>query len=490
MTMNCFSRGARRPNRTSFFRQLTLLAALISGGLGAGVSRADSSTMDVFYSLSTSATSSTLLKASDGNFYGTTWAGGDFFLGSVFRLTPAGEYTTIYSFTGGSQGCNPNTDSSLVQAANGNFYGTTNNSGQAADSGVAFRLGTDGSYTVLHAFDNSTEGSSDLGPLVAGKDGNLYGANNKGGQFNVGTLYKMTPAGAVTVLHHFGSSATDGALPSGSLILASDGNFYGTTLLAQSSIDYGTVFKLTAGGRYSVLVSNPSIGCYPEQIVDGKNGALYGVSACGGGPYSQGTVFRVTTKGRITVLHQMLEGFDPVSPETLVLGDDGNLYGASPYLGTGNIGAIFRVSPSGQYSTIYNFEPGEALDGNGVIQAALTPDGSGHLYGSTEHGGSADEGSFFRLTSATNPPTASLTVSAHTVRPGAMLNITWGYANTANCALTTPMGSTPLTATSGTTSEAAPSPSMATAYVYEITCSNPDHSSTSAFGAVTVKVPK
>jgi uncharacterized repeat protein (TIGR03803 family) len=181
-----------------------------------------------------------LLQGSDGNFYGTTALGGTSGQGTVFKITPTGVETVLYSFTGGT------TDAShpyagLIQGGDGNFYGTTSNGGTSGQ-GTVFKITPIGVETVLYSFAGGFVGVADGGgpstALIQGSDGNFYGTPG-GGIGNNGTLFKVTPTGIETVLYYFtGGAAVN--IP-GALIQGVDGEFYGTTEYGGSS-SLGTVF--------------------------------------------------------------------------------------------------------------------------------------------------------------------------------------------------------------------------------------------------------
>jgi len=199
---------------------------------------------------------SSLVEADDGNFYGTTSAGGASYYygyGTVFKITPQGVLTTLYSFCSTlncADGSYPY--AGLVQDSHGMFYGTTEYGGTGSCSlgcGTVFRITKEGVLTTLHSFDG-TDGEAPYSKLALGSDGNLYGTTSAGGFYNWGTIFEITPSGVLTTLHTF--SQTDGSLPIGGLTQATNGLFYGLTAgggtsTACSGGGCGTAYRLSVG---------------------------------------------------------------------------------------------------------------------------------------------------------------------------------------------------------------------------------------------------
>jgi uncharacterized repeat protein (TIGR03803 family) len=181
-----------------------------------------------------------LTQGTDGNFYGTTYEGGTSDDGTVFKITPAGAETVLYSFTAGTDG--QYVDAGLIQGADGNFYGTTFQGGTNND-GTVFKITTAGVETVLWSFGSGTDGEHPEAGLIQGADGNFYGTTVNGGQHGSGTVFEITSAGVETVRGSFGNGTDgNGVSPRAGLIQGADGNFYGTTY-AGGANGYGTVFE-------------------------------------------------------------------------------------------------------------------------------------------------------------------------------------------------------------------------------------------------------
>jgi uncharacterized repeat protein (TIGR03803 family) len=181
-----------------------------------------------------------LIMDAKGNLYGTTSAGGDANVngGVVFKLTPRGKETVLHTFTGNPDGAAP--FDGLIQDAAGNFYGTTEYAG-AAGAGVVFKMTPAGHETVLYTFNGGSDGAEPLGGLLEDESGNLYGTTSAGGTSGAGAVFKLPPGGQETVLHSF--TGSDGASPYAGVIMDKKGNLYGTTYVGADGA--GAVFKVT-----------------------------------------------------------------------------------------------------------------------------------------------------------------------------------------------------------------------------------------------------
>jgi len=229
-----------------------------------------------------------------GNIYGTTFQGGSYNCGTVYRVTPTGSEAVLYSFAGGTDGRWPFADD-LFLWENKVLYGTTLDGG-VSGYGTVFSLTLSGKETVLHSFANgSSDGAYPYAGVVLDKDGNIYGATSGGGPSNKGTVYKITPTGSESVVYFFGAYESDGSGPSGELIFDKSGNLYGTTIYGGAYGD-GTVFEITSSGTETVLHSfdnNGADGANPwAGLVLGQKNTLYGTTYSGGTD-NHGTVFKV-----------------------------------------------------------------------------------------------------------------------------------------------------------------------------------------------------
>lgn len=313
----------------------------------------------------------------NGSLYGTTPSGGANGAGAVFRITPTGILTVLFSFTGGIDGANPS--SGLTLGTDGNFYGTTLGGGTNFD-GTVFKVGANGVLTVLHSF-NCTDGCNPVAGIIQGSDGNFYGTTFAAD----GTIFKITPTGVFNTLHSF--KFFDGSGPNAMLIQSTDGSFYGTTD-SGGMFGFGTVFKINAGGTFKVLhnFTCGNDGCVPVAgLVQGINGSFYGTTR-EGGANNDGTVFKITSTGTLTTLHDFV-GSDGAAPfGGLVLATDGNFYGTTSGGGTHNNGTIFRISSTGNYSALHNFDGSSGS----TPYVTILEHTNGVLYGDTLQGGTGN----------------------------------------------------------------------------------------------------
>jgi uncharacterized repeat protein (TIGR03803 family) len=382
---------------------------------------------------------STLVQGTDGNFYGTTTLGGANREGTVFRITPGGTLTNLYNFCSVNPGNLPlcydgvNPDAELVQGTDGNFYGTTPQGGAACPGSLNFCFGTvfkitpSGTLTTLHSFAGYGDGDSPFAGLIQATDGNFYGTT-QGGYSSNGTVFKITPGGTLTTLYHFCSinsptRCADGSAPTGTLVEGTDGNFYGTTNLGGTSANCptpvpgavpgcGTVFKITPAGTLTTLYSfGSAFGIWPiAGLVQGNDGNFYGTTEflyLSAGIGVGGTVFKITPAGTLTTL----DAFDLDSGYSFIMGGlvqatDGNFYGMDydggnradcpNYVGCG---MIYKITPAGTLTTLLIFN---STDG-AWPEAALIQATDGNLYGTTSAGGTDNFGTVFKFAVGLGP---------------------------------------------------------------------------------------
>ncbi len=334
-----------------------------------------------------------VIQARDGNYYGITHSGGVNW-GTVFKIDPSGQLTTIYRFGEQPTDLGVLPWGRLVEAKDGNFYGTTwwtldkNN-------GVIYKVSPLGVYTLLHIF-RGNDGTQPVAGLTIGKDGKFYGVASTGGA-GWGTVFKMGTNGRFTLLHQFNSS--DGASPTTELVQGNDGNFYGTTDAGGDSSN-GTIFRITPDGVFSLLHSftGGTEGSGPDSaLIQARDGDFYGVTNYGGSA-GRGTIFRVTSGGTLTTLYEFQGAHGALpSDDPLLQASDGNFYGATTYGGATQHGTLYQLTRSGRFTTIYTFN---GADGDHPL-TTLIQDSTGQLAGVTYEGGGlngAANGSFFRMT--------------------------------------------------------------------------------------------
>jgi uncharacterized repeat protein (TIGR03803 family) len=360
-----------------------------------------------------------LVQGTDGNFYGTTPFGGASGVieghGVIFKMTPAGALTTVHSFDG-SDGTLPY--GGLVLGINGDFYGTTAGGGANSTSrcastitgcGTIFKVTRVGTLTTLYSFDGA-DGGNPYSGLLQATNGDLYGTTQYGGANGAGTIFKITPAGTLTTLYDFFGA---GIAPNSSLILATNGNFYGT-----AGAGDGILFRITPSGTFTTLHNfDGTDGASPfGGLVQASNGNLYGTAYLGGA-YYDGTVFEITPSATFTTLLSF-DSTDGALPQSgLVRATNGKLYGTTYAGGLNGLGTIFEVTPAGSLTTLYSFGSGGGFKpAGGLIQAT-----NGRLYGTTSLGGSAGGwGTAFSLDVELGPFVETLPISG---KAGASIKI-------------------------------------------------------------------
>ena len=358
---------------------------------------------------------------------------------AVVAAMPAANFKTLFTL--------PNADGrypagALVQATNGDLYGTAEvgGSGQGggancqATCGTVFKITPGGKLTPLYSFctqPNCTDGAYPVAGLAQATNGDLYGTTEMGGANDDGTVFKITLGGKLTPVYSFCTqpNCTDGAGPSGALIQAADGSLYGTTEYGGANVNgycgspggCGTIFKITSSGTLTTVYSfcaqsGCADGAVPmAALVQGTDGDFYGTTS-GGGAYGEGTVFKMTAHGALTTLHSFCaggipctDGADPTAG--LIQATDGNFYGTTYAGGPGvcvingsTCGTVFRISATGALTTLYNFcSENGCVDGSypyaGLVQAT-----DGNLYGATYSGGKdavgTTGGTLFKITTA------------------------------------------------------------------------------------------
>jgi uncharacterized repeat protein (TIGR03803 family) len=322
---------------------------------------------------------------------------------------PAQTLTTLYSFDG-TDGQEP--VGALVQATNGDLYGTTERGGSGINNGgTVFRITPGGTLTTLYSFCPQTNCTDGFGPkagLVQAANGDLYGTTWGGGVNGQGTVFKITQGGTLTTLYSFCSQTmcTDGEVPFAGLVQAANGDLYGTTSNGPAN-GQGTVFKITPGGTLTTLYNfcsqtNCTDGRNPYAgLVQAANGDFYGTTFYGGAN-NNGTIFKITPTGTLTTLHRF-NGTDGARPYAgLVQATNGDFYGTTVSGGATGNGTVFKITPTGELTTLYSFCSQTNCTDGAAPDAGLVQDTNGDFYGTTAHG-SNNHGTVFRLSVGLGP---------------------------------------------------------------------------------------
>jgi uncharacterized repeat protein (TIGR03803 family) len=352
-----------------------------------------------------------LMQANNGDLYGTSISGGENGLGTIFKISLTGTKTLIYSFyQNPTDGYSPR--SSLIQLSDNYLYGTTTFGGSytACESngcGTIYKISLTGqNEQIIYAFESRQTGNSPLGGLTYNpQDDFLYGTTSAGGNncgnIGCGIIYKIKPNGSnFTTIYLFNGGSSDGARPTGNLLLASDGNLYGITTQGGAS-DSGTIFKVTPGGNVSLIYSFESgtDGAYPGAgLMQTTDGNLYGTTNYGG--YANaGVIYKLNLNNNTeTVVKTFESGADGANPNsTLVQARNGLIYGTTiqggmPTIGTPNSGTIFAFSTEGTYYQVlveFNLNNG-AYPYAGLIQAS-----NNLFYGTSSQGSTYSKGNLF-----------------------------------------------------------------------------------------------
>ena len=322
----------------------------------------------------------------------------------------AQSFTSLASLNG-TNGFVP---SSLIQGTDGNFYGTASRGG-ASNQGTVFQVTPAGVITAIYSFcalPSCADGEQPQGSLVLGSDGNFYGTATGGGAQQKGTVFKITPGGTLTTIYNFCSltNCTDGAFPNGGLVLESDGNFYGTTQGVFSESP-GTIFGITPTGTLTTLYNF----CAKPDCADGtspragltrdRGETLFGTTP-DGGTTANGTVFRITLDGKFfKTLHSFCTGGASCPDGSfpmgpLTVGFDGNIYGTAGSGGANSNGAAFSLTPTGTYALLYSFCPAADCTDGSLPQSGLFQATDANFYGTALEGGFNGRGTLFRVSKA------------------------------------------------------------------------------------------
>ena len=345
-----------------------------------------------------------VIRDAQGNLYGTTFFGGAYGDGVVFKVGTSGRETVLYSFTGGADGALPY--AGVIRDAQGDLYGTANEGGNSpCGCGVVFKLGTTGQETVLYSFTHGADGANPAAGLIRAQ-GNLYGTTFWGGVYDYGTVFELSPTGQETVLYGF-TGGNDGGNSGAGLIRDAQGNLYGTAesggdMSSCDSLGCGVVFKLSSTGQETVLHSftGGADGAIPYAgLIRDAQGNLYGTTGYGGDMSSCsgngcGVVFKLSSTGKETVLYRFKGGADGAGPTAGVIRDaQGNLHGTTWGGGAYGKGTVFELSPTGKETVLHSFAGADGAN----PEAGVIEDTNGNLYGTTSFGSAYSNGVVFEL---------------------------------------------------------------------------------------------
>ena len=351
-----------------------------------------------------------LVQGFNGQLYGTTVYGGRGGDGTIFAMSPSGTVRVVHNFDG-ADGASP--WQSLVLGNDGNYYGTANyggtSTGCSGGCGTVFKVTPTGVVTTLYSFCSLAgciDGVNPQGGMTLGNDGNFYGTTLYGGTQNSGTFFRITPTGTLTTLYSFGTLSGDGLFPYDSPIQASDGNFYGTLYFGGPVSGWGTIYRITPDGTETDIYDFCSEGgCLDGKnpvggLIQGSDGNLYGTTVAGGAD-NQGGVFQVTLSGAYTVIHNFHGGDGAAPIGRLVEGSNGQLYGTTSAAGGAgcNCGTIFGVSTTGSFKLLHSLT---TSDGSTPV-GGLVQDTNATFYGTTAAGGTSGQGTIFSLAVGLKP---------------------------------------------------------------------------------------
>jgi uncharacterized repeat protein (TIGR03803 family) len=328
-----------------------------------------------------------LVQGTDGNFHGTSAAGANG-VGTIFKVSRTGALSGLSFCTQIVCAVGFAPEGGLVQTFGGNFYGTTSRGGAFGFSGLGtvFRITQKGHASALYSFCarmSCFDGADPSGALIEAMDQNLYGVTRAGGDNQSGTVFNINPGGILATLYSFCRQldCADGAGPESALVQGPEGAFYGTTPEGGIPVAAGTIFKITSAGVLTTLYtfSGPDGDSPSGSLIVGSDGNLYGTTAAGG-TNNSGTIFKITRNGQLTTLYQFCiqakcaDGISPSAP--LVQTTDGSLYGTSRFGGSNSFGTIFRMTPQGAFTTLHNFDSLEGAMPGPLLQAT-----DGNFYG-------------------------------------------------------------------------------------------------------------
>lgn len=385
------------PSNGRIFFMVFLFCAFI--GLGAG---AYAQNFGVVFAFRSGEPGSTPVQGRDGYLYGTAY-GDDNSCGSIYRVSTSGVGGTLFQFDAAT--C----PSGLVLATDGNFYGVA--SGGTANFGEIYRITSAGAYTVVYNFQGLSDGAYPVYVPIQASDGSLYGVTYGISQQSSGTIYKFSAAGSVTTIFSLSLDGSQGTTFSSPVTQAADSNLYVTTYEG-GQFNCGTILKLTTGGE---LLSQYNFECKKEgeypfgAVLQATDGNLYGTTTAGGYVTKRcsegcGTIYQLTPDGVLTLIHlfQEFDWWDAEGSEGgLAEGTDGNLYGVSTGGGS-SYGTIYMTSTGGDETPIWSSTCASRGDGC-IPETPLMQDTNGTFYGTFSHGGAHEKGTLYSMDMGLSP---------------------------------------------------------------------------------------
>lgn len=345
-----------------------------------------------------------------GNLYGTTYLGGLWGAGSVYRLSPNGSrwrYKPLYSFKGHGDGSGPGFGSLTIR--NGcTLYGTTEGGG---NFGVAFKVEPTArpcyqakgiwQESVIHSFGDGQDGAQPIGGLASDASGNLYGTTSLGGVYGNGAVVQIRHSGIEKVIYSF-VGGDDGFNPVSGVTVDAQGNLYGTTSFG-GAYGNGVVFKLSpsdSGWTETVLYSfqGGSDGQFPVGgVILDDAGNIYGSTFLGGDD-GGGTAYQLSPSGgswTLSTLYSFSTYYGPYNK--LTLDASGNIYGTANGAGAHGLGSVFRLTPSNSgwtFTDLHDFTGGK--DGS-LPYGSVAVDAQGNVFGTAAVGGRENQGVVFEI---------------------------------------------------------------------------------------------
>jgi uncharacterized repeat protein (TIGR03803 family) len=336
-----------------------------------------------------------LTQGRDGKLYGTTQSGGSAGDGVLYKQQVGTNGNVVFHNFDGPEGAI--IIGGLTLAPEGNMYGAAGTGG-AFNQGTLFKIDSAGSLTVLHNFSGGTDGSGPAAAPIEGTDGNFYGITSGSNSVHP-TIYQFKPSGNFATIYTYPDFGVLGY----PLLQSSNGYLYATA----GDGDCGTITKLTVAGVVKSVRNFSCTGSGPKgpdgSLIQASDGFIYGTTV-GGGPSNAGSVFRLDgKKGSLTVLYNFGSvQNDGLAPQAgLVEGSDGNFYGTTLAGGSQKSGTIFKIAPDGTYTQLYSFPQVSGVLNQGP-QASLVQHTNGSFYGTTENGGTG-LGSIFKLDMGLGP---------------------------------------------------------------------------------------